>query len=182
MLAQRPLWRATRREPGTAGGVYHPGIDPTTALYCYDGSAASRIAVERAGKLLRDRPGVVLCVWQAAVEMGSGMPFGATPYDNVSLQDIEAIDRAVQQRAADVAKEGCDLLGRSGISAQPATAMAASGVWRAILDIADQHDVAVIVAGSRGLSGITSLVLGSVSHGLANHAHRPLLIVPVAQD
>jgi nucleotide-binding universal stress UspA family protein len=125
---------------------------------------------------------VVLCVWQAAVEMGSGMPFGATPYDNVSLQDIEAIDRAVQQRAADVAKEGCDLLGRSGISAQPATAMAASGVWRAILDVADQHDVAVIVAGSRGLSGITSLVLGSVSHGLANHAHRPLLIVPVAQD
>jgi nucleotide-binding universal stress UspA family protein len=60
--------------------------------------------------------------------------------------------------------------------------MAASGVWRAILDVADQHDVAVIVAGSRGLSGITSLVLGSVSHGLANHAHRPLLIVPVAQD
>jgi nucleotide-binding universal stress UspA family protein len=114
--------------------------------------------------------------------MGSGVPFGAAPYDAVSLQDVEAIDRAIEERAGDVAKEGGDLLGRAGISAQPVTAMAAAAVWRAILDVADQHDAAVIVAGSRGLSGIKSLVLGSVSHGLANHAHRPLLIVPVAQD
>jgi nucleotide-binding universal stress UspA family protein len=110
------------------------------------------------------------------------MPFGAAPYDSVSLQDVEAIDRALQERAAAVAKEGCDLLGRAGISARPVTAMAASAVWRAILDVADDQDAVVIVAGSRGFSNIKSLVLGSVSHGLANHAHRPLLIIPVSHD
>jgi nucleotide-binding universal stress UspA family protein len=36
----------------------------------------------------------------------------------------------------------------------------------------------VIVAGSRGLRGLKSVVLGSVSSGLVNHAGRPVLVIP----
>ena len=36
----------------------------------------------------------------------------------------------------------------------------------------------IIVLGARGLSTFKSLVLGSVSHGVVQHAHRPVLIVP----
>ena len=36
----------------------------------------------------------------------------------------------------------------------------------------------MIVLGSRGLTGMRSLVLGSVSHGVANHSRRPVLIIP----
>jgi nucleotide-binding universal stress UspA family protein len=38
-------------------------------------------------------------------------------------------------------------------------------------------DAAVIVSGSRGRSGVTATVLGSVSSGLVHNAHTPALIV-----
>ena len=51
-------------------------------------------------------------------------------------------------------------------------------IWERILEYADSCDAGVIVVGSRGLSGIKSAVLGSVSHGLVNNSRRPVLVVP----
>lgn len=36
----------------------------------------------------------------------------------------------------------------------------------------------MIVLGTRGLGGVKSFLLGSVSHAVVQHADRPLLIVP----
>ena len=46
--------------------------------------------------------------------------------------------------------------------------------------MADRHDASLIVLGARGLSAFKSMLLGSVSHSVAQHAHRPVLIVPPA--
>jgi nucleotide-binding universal stress UspA family protein len=55
-------------------------------------------------------------------------------------------------------------------------------VWKTIADIADEHDAAMIIMGSRGLTGVRSMLLGSVSNALAHHAERPTLVIrqPVA--
>jgi nucleotide-binding universal stress UspA family protein len=42
-------------------------------------------------------------------------------------------------------------------------------------------DAAVIVTGSRGLRAVSELFEGSVSHDVAEHAGRPVLIVPPAK-
>jgi nucleotide-binding universal stress UspA family protein len=40
----------------------------------------------------------------------------------------------------------------------------------------------VIVIGSRGLKGMREILEGSLSHAVAEHAGRPVLIVPPAHD
>jgi nucleotide-binding universal stress UspA family protein len=54
------------------------------------------------------------------------------------------------------------------------------GTWHAILDAAEQRGAGLIVLGARGLSTFQSLLLGSVSHGVTQHARLPVLIVPPA--
>ena len=46
-----------------------------------------------------------------------------------------------------------------------------------ILEESEKGDYDIIVIGSRGLSGVQEMVLGSVSHKVAKRAHIPVLIV-----
>ena len=58
-------------------------------------------------------------------------------------------------------------------------------MWAAIVDAAEQLDAAAIVLGSRGLTGLKNVLLGSVSEGVVRHAGRPVLVVhrpPAAAD
>lgn len=56
----------------------------------------------------------------------------------------------------------------------------AEPVWRSIIDAAQELDAAAIAVGSRGLGGLRSLALGSVSTAVLHHAHRPVVAMPSA--
>jgi nucleotide-binding universal stress UspA family protein len=67
--------------------------------------------------------------------------------------------------------------------------LAASGLsYRTVLEegrpasviaaVADRENADLVVVGRRGLGGVAELVIGSVSHELTHHSHRPLVIVP----
>jgi nucleotide-binding universal stress UspA family protein len=151
------------------------------ALYCFDGSADSRAACERAAALLGGHRAVVLCVFESILSLPVGGGGLADP-EMMPPEDAEEVDAAARARALDLAREGCELLGRLGIGAEPAAAEGLGSVWRTILAAADERDADVTVLGSRGLTGVRSLVLGSVSHGVANHSRRPVLIVPTESE
>jgi nucleotide-binding universal stress UspA family protein len=50
--------------------------------------------------------------------------------------------------------------------------------WETIPSEADEVAADAIVLGTRGLTGLKSLMLGSVSHAILQHADRPVIVVP----
>jgi len=155
------------------------GPEAPLALYCYDGSPDSKAALQRGVELLGVHEAVVLCVYESILAMPAGGDF---PYPDMMPGDVEQVDDAARTRALSLAEEGCELLQAAGMRAAPAAVEGAGAVWRTVLAEADDREVAVVVMGSRGLTGVRSLVLGSVSHGVANHSRRPVLIIPSVSD
>ena len=149
---------------------------PETApiLLCYDRSEGATHAIEAAGALLQGRKAVVLHVWSPVAVIAAAYGGMATTLPSYNDADLE---KAAEQ----LSEEGAQKARAAGFDAQAEIVQVGyNGTARTILDAADQHDAGLVVLGARGLSSFKSLLLGSVSHGVAQHAHRPVLIVPRA--
>jgi nucleotide-binding universal stress UspA family protein len=149
---------------------------PHTApiLLCYDRSLGSCRAIEAAGVLFPGHSAIVLHVWShAGVRAGMyGTSTGAQAYDASE----------VEHAAMQIADEGGRLALAAGLAATAAIAPAGfEATWHPILAVAEQHGVEIIVVGTRGLPALRSLLHGSVSHGLVQHAPCPVLVVPPAR-
>ena len=55
--------------------------------------------------------------------------------------------------------------------------IASSSIVGGIIVFAEKDNIDLIVVGTRGLSGLKILLLGSVASGIVNYAHCPVLIV-----
>lgn len=142
-------------------------------LLCYDGSEDAAHAIRRAGDLFTGRRALVLTVWQPTAALGSSAWSGATD----SMVDFFAFDRAAAEHGGGVAGEGVRIAREAGLQAEPLAVEAAGPVWKTIVEIADQHDAQTIVLGSRGLTGVRSVLLQGVSSAAVRHAGRPTLVV-----
>ncbi|MFI6604761.1 universal stress protein [Nonomuraea sp. NPDC050536] len=143
-----------------------------TILIAYDGSADSRAAIEFAAKHLTAEQTVILTVWEPLLVQLKKYPLAGAAV----LSDAAAEWRA---QAEQYAKEGAELAKASGLGDVSFRAVADNeSIWQAIVDTADELDASLIVTGSRGLAGVRSVLLGSVSNHVLHHAHRPTLIVP----
>ena len=75
-----------------------------------------------------------------------------------------------------IASEGVRIAQAAGLEAESVAIEATGPIWKTILNIADRYHVAMIVMGSRGLTGVRSMLLGSVSNAVVHHADRPTLV------
>jgi nucleotide-binding universal stress UspA family protein len=143
-------------------------------LLCYDGSVDAGAAIDRAGELLAGQSATVLTVWEGLAEVlartGTGYGVGAL--------DIEEIDATSEQNARERAEEGVERARRAGLTAGPRVRQRGVTIWETILGEADDVGASAIVLGTRGLTGLKSLLLGSVSHAVLQHADRPVIVIP----
>ena len=145
-------------------------------LIAYDGSRDARAAVDRAGELLRGERATVVTVWEPFLDVmaRTGAGLGLAP----GIVDYEEIDRGYERSARERAVEGVERARRAGLNAQPRTRARHTTIADAILAEAEEVGASAIVLGTRGLTGIKSFLLGSVSHAVLQHADRPVIVVP----
>src|SRR4051812_1757380 len=141
-------------------------------LLCYDGSEGAERAIRAASMLFGDRRAIVLDVGPPLTAAES-MAVISPVVPGAAFEELNAAD------ALSRACVGADAARRAGFEAE-ARAEIDAPTWEGIVAVADEIDAAVIVVGTRGLSGARELFEGSVSHQLAEHAGRPVLMVPPA--
>jgi nucleotide-binding universal stress UspA family protein len=140
-------------------------------LLCYDGSENAKHAIREAAALLAPRRALVLTVWQDAAAIPSLAWAGA------ALPDLEEVFAAARDGARRMAEEGAGIARATGFDALSIVAEAKGPIWAAVEQVAEEHDASAIVVGTRGLGGIKSLLLGSVSSGIVHHVQRPTVVV-----
>lgn len=145
-------------------------------LICYDGSPDANAAIERCGELLKGQRSTVLTVWEPFVEVVTRAYAGFGPV--AGMVDQEKIDEVTRQHAEQRAEQGAAHARDAGLDAEPRTCAQVTSVVEAILREADAIGASAILMGSRGLTGLKSVFLGSVSSGVINRADRPVIVVP----
>jgi nucleotide-binding universal stress UspA family protein len=142
-------------------------------LFCYDGSDGSKTALTAAAELIKPCDAVVLVVWTPAEVMlaRAGSFLVAVPNEG----EIDSDEAAAAGR---IAEEGAERGRARGYNAIARIAEATESVAKTIDEVAEEIDARLIVCGQRGRGPVASALLGSVSHALAAHTRRPVLIAP----
>jgi nucleotide-binding universal stress UspA family protein len=151
-----------------------------TILIGYDGSDDAEAAIRSAGWLLAPRHAVVAHVWDSLSELL--LHSDIDQMTGTMREAAEEVDASDSARAQELAERGAELAEAAGFAATTATARGRPKAWPTLLELAGEHDAEAIVVGSRGLGAVKSALLGSVSSGLLDHAHLPVLIVPPLEE
>ena len=95
---------------------------------------------------------------------------------------LERLGMSAKQEPADLRGVAADVLGRAETRLREAGFAVEKHAREGdpanvIIDVADTEDAELIVVGSRGATGLSRFMLGSVAAKLSHHAPRSLLIV-----
>ncbi|MEV6068036.1 universal stress protein [Nocardia sp. NPDC052001] len=150
-------------------------------LIAYDGSENARRAVEYAGRFLSANRAVVLTAWEPMARQAarlSGLSGVMQPewMPDDEIEDVAYVD------ARTINSEGVRLAKLAGLSAEASTVECTTTIWNAIVEVADDLDADIIVAGTRGATGIRALMHSSVADAVLKHCHRPVLMVPPGRE
>lgn len=144
-------------------------------LVAVDGSELSLRAADKAIYLAQKHGSdlIVLYVISANIRYGYagdgvflGYPFPLKELVDIAMEDGQKCVDEVKQKASGKA-----------MNVQTEVLLGTSSVVKEIVEYAENHNVDQIVVGSRGMSGIKKMLLGSTASGVVTYAHCPVMVV-----
>ena len=143
-------------------------------LLCYDGSDDAAAAIEAIAPLFPGRAAVVACFWQPFAQVAKR--FAVSLLEVVqNAPDVNEREALLAQKQAD---NGASIAAMAGLAAEGRAIEVSRPIDEAIIAYADDVDAALIVIGSRGRSGIGSMLLGDVAHDVLQRSTRMVVVVP----
>ena len=139
-------------------------------LVAVDGSDASFNASAYAIDLAKRNGAelIVLCVV-------SPIPYSQFEYANIGrMREIETIEKEKAQQEADRVKQKAT---EKKVSIKTDVFIKYTSVVKEIVEYAERMGIDMIVIGSRGMTGIKKMLLGSVASGVVRYSHCPVLVV-----
>jgi nucleotide-binding universal stress UspA family protein len=154
-------------------------------VVAFDGSPESQAALRTAAELFAGRHLLIVSVWEPGLAMMSpSMPdsTGMTGQPLPSPEEVATIDRIQRDHAGETADAGAERARALGASAQALPVPDGADIAETVVAVAEEHDAAAIVVGSRGLGAVKSRLLGSTSRRLLHDTRRPILVVRADQS
>jgi len=139
-------------------------------LVAIDGSAPASLAVDLVCGI--GWPAGTEIVVAEAVESGEGLYGG--PWPALGMMEINRLETEIRSEADGVVRDAHDRLIRPGLHVE--TAVLRGRPATAIIERARAMRADLIVVGSRGHGRIESMLLGSISSELVDHAPAPVLV------
>ena len=106
----------------------------------------------------------------------SPVPYSQFEYANIGrMKEIESIEMEKAQReVVDKVKQKAT---ENKVSVKTEVLIKYTSVVKEIVEYAEDNKVDMIVIGSRGVTGLKKLLLGSVANGVVTYSHCPVLVV-----
>ncbi|MFC6716665.1 universal stress protein [Natrialbaceae archaeon GCM10025810] len=142
---------------------------PSRVLVPFDGSEYARAALEYALELFPSAEFTALTIVD-----DSSVPYLPNPFDGAGTGSGSRVDRAERTSPE---REGV-LEVAADHDAEVATTSRIGSPSRGVLDYLDESDVDHVVIGSRGRSGVSRIVHGSVAEVVVRHSPVPMTVVP----
>lgn len=139
-------------------------------LVAIDGSECAGIAVDLVGGLAWPA-GTVL---QVAEVVPSGAAVFGGPWPPVPPIDTTSIDQGIREQATRDLEAAAEVLAGPGRTVETVAVTGRAG--DTIVSLAERSDADLIVVGSRGHGAVETMLLGSVSSEVIDHAHAPVLV------
>lgn len=162
-----------------------PGANPI--VIAYDGTPEAKAAVREVAGLFGagGRPVLVLTVWEpglmnVAIAPAPGGIGAAVPPPDPEV--VREVDRSEEDHANAIAQDGAALARSLGLSAEALAVRDEANVADTIVHVAEERDAQAVAVGSRGLSHLRSVLIGSTSDGVLHRIRRPLLIVHAPEE
>jgi nucleotide-binding universal stress UspA family protein len=148
-------------------------------LVAVDGSSQSMVAAETAIDLAEKFGAELIVLHVVSSDLtdlrNSYLNYSLTPGLPVPLKEVITLATEKGQNYLDEVKQKA--VARTKLQIKTDILIGGDSVIKEIVEYCETHKVDLLVVGTRGMSGIKKMLLGSTASGLVTYAHCPILVV-----